>query len=96
MKIAFAHPDFISQNTKINEKVEAGIDYHDLSEHEKLVADANMYIGGAYVDNEFDNLDKWCEDTAPGEYGDAPEDIVKVKTKIGEMIKQNIITIIVG
>jgi hypothetical protein len=80
-------------NKRIEEDDEA---YKSLNEHELLVVDAELYFGGAYIENEFDDLDEWCREVGLGEYD--PKYLVKhpnvVKDKVNKMIDKGLITIV--
>lgn len=52
-------------NKKINDDDDA---YDNLTERELLLTDAELYVDGAYEDNEFDNLEDWCKDVQESEY----------------------------
>lgn len=65
--------------------------YHDLSNEDKLIVDAGMYEDGVYVDNEFDDLDVWCLDTAKCEFENG--DLMLVKNKITQMLELGLIEI---
>ncbi len=70
-------------------------EYHELNKMEALLVDAESYILGVYVENEFDDLDEWCHEVAYEEY--LPSYLEQypnvVKDKIKEMIDKNIIYI---
>jgi hypothetical protein len=80
-------------NKRIEEDEEA---YDSLNEHELLVVDAELYVEDGYVENEFDDLDKWCREVGLGEYD--PKYLVKhpnvVKDKVNKMIDKGLITIV--
>lgn len=80
-------------NKRIEEDEEA---YDSLNEHELLVVDAELYFEGGYIENEFDNLDEWCQEVGIEEYD--PKYLKKypnvVKDKVNEMINEGLITII--
>jgi hypothetical protein len=80
-------------NKRIEEDDEA---YKSLNEHELLVVDAELYFGGAYIENEFDDLDEWCREVGIEEYD--LKYLAKhpnvVKDKVNEMITKGIITLI--
>jgi hypothetical protein len=75
-----------------NEKFE----YDEYSEYEQLLADANLYVDGAYTDNEFEDLNEWCIETGSSEYEQTYLNTHPnvVREKIDLMLKENIITII--
>ena len=81
-------------NKRIEENEEEAWD--SLNEHELLVTDAQLYVEDGYMENEFDNLDEWCQEVALEEY--LPSYVEKhpnvVKDKINEMINKGIITVI--
>jgi hypothetical protein len=62
-----------------------------MSETDQLILDAALYEDSVYVDNEFTDLDEWCQHTAEGEYESLDGDIVKAK--INKMIELELITI---
>jgi len=68
-------------------------DYYLLTEREKLVCDAGMYVDNAYTNNSFKQLDKWCLKTGMSEYESETATQI-VKQKIGRMLIEDIITII--
>jgi len=80
-------------NKRIEEDDEA---YDSLNEHELLVVDAELYVEGGYIENEFDDLDEWCREVGGGEYD--LKYLAKhpnvVKDKVNEMIVKGMITII--
>jgi len=80
-------------NKRIEEDDEA---YDSLNEHELLVVDAELYVEGGYIENEFDDLDEWCREVGGGEYD--PKYLAKhpnvVKDKINKMIDKGLITIV--
>ena len=71
--------------------------WNKMSELETLITDAGMYADGAYEENTFDDLNEWCKSVGPMEY----EQIYlnthpnAVRTKIDEMLRKNIIGIVV-
>ena len=66
--------------------------YESLNERELLVCDAGLYVNEAYVDNKFNDLDVWCQETGEGE---VPSDFrMRVKKNIGKMLIEDIITIV--
>jgi hypothetical protein len=82
----------------INKRIDdAGDDNYEvvcesLNERELLVADAGLYVNEAYVDNKFNDLDVWCQETGEGE---VPSDFrMRVKKNIGKMLIEDIITIV--
>jgi hypothetical protein len=82
----------------INKRIDdAGDDNYEvvcesLNERELLVCDAGMYVNEAYVDNKFNDLDVWCQETGEGE---VPSDFrMRVKKNIGKMLIEDIITIV--
>ena len=84
-------------NNKFSDEDSVDYDNWDLmSEEERLITDAAMYADGAYIDNEFEDLDKWCKEVGGSEYRE--EYLINnpnvVREKIDLMLKENIITII--
>ena len=84
-------------NNKFSDEDSVDYDNWDLmSEEERLITDAAMYVDGAYIDNEFEDLDKWCKEVGGSEYRE--EYLINnpnvVREKIDLMLKENIITII--
>ncbi len=77
--------------TSIDEDSDEFVEYHNMSETDQLILDAALYEDSAYVDNEFTDLDEWCQHTAESEYEDSDGDIVK--RKINKMIELELITI---
>jgi hypothetical protein len=75
----------------IDEESNEFIEYHDMLETDQLILDADLYETSAYIDNEFDDLNEWCQHTAESEYDDSDGDVVKVK--INKMIELGLITI---
>jgi len=75
----------------IDEESEQFVEYHDMSETDQLIIDAELYETSAYIDNKFDDLDKWCQETAESEYESFGGDVVRVK--IDKMIELKLITI---
>jgi hypothetical protein len=75
----------------IDEESDEYVEYHDMLEADQLVIDAEFYEISAYVDNEFDDLNEWCQHTAESEYADSDGDVVRVK--IDKMIELELITI---
>ena len=78
---------------------EDSIDYDNwdlMTDEEILITDAAMYVDGAYIDNEFEDLDEWCKEVDGSEYEE--EYLINnpnvVREKIDLMLKKNIITII--
>ena len=71
-------------------------DYWDkMSELEVLITDAGMYANGAYEENTFDDLNKWCRIVGPMEYKQTYLNTHPnaVRSKIDEMLRKNIIEI---
>ena len=71
-------------------------DYWDkMSELETLITDAGMYADGAYEENTFDDLNKWCRIVGPMEYKQTYLNTHPnaVRSKIDEMLRKNIIEI---
>ena len=84
-------------NNRFSEEDSIDYDNWDLmSEEERLITDAAMYVDGAYIDNEFEDLDEWCKEVGGSEYEE--EYLINnpnvVREKIDLMLKKNIITII--
>jgi hypothetical protein len=67
-------------------------DYNKFNRREKLLADAQLYVDAAYVNNNFKSLDNWCLRTGQGEFIDTYR--MRVKKNIGKMIIEDIITIV--
>jgi hypothetical protein len=69
--------------------------YDRLSEKELLVVDAGLYVDGAYEENEFSNLEQWCELVGQSEYD--PKYLKKHPTavldKINKMINEGILVV---
>jgi hypothetical protein len=80
-------------NKRIEEDEEA---YDSLNEHELLVVDAELYVEGGYIENEFDDLDEWCYEVGLEEYDSKylAKHPNAVKNKVNEMITKGMITII--
>ena len=81
-------------NKRIDDAGDEGYEeiYESLNERELLVADAGLYVNEAYVDNKFNDLDVWCQETGEGE---VPSDFrMRVKKNIGKMLIEDIITIV--
>jgi hypothetical protein len=80
-------------NQRIEEDEEA---YNSLNEHELLVVDAELYVEGCYIENKFNDLNKWCRKVGLDEYD--PKYLVKhpnvVKDKVNKMINKGLITIV--
>jgi hypothetical protein len=66
--------------------------WEEMTDLELLITDAELYVNGAYIENNFTNLDEWCSKTACGEY--ETKDGNLVKQKINKMLELNIIQII--
>ena len=75
----------------IDEESNEFVEYHDMPEVDQLTIDAELYETSAYIDNEFDDLNEWCQGTAESEYDDSDGDVVRLK--IDKMIKLELITI---
>ena len=75
-----------------NEKFE----YDEMTEYEMLLSDAGLYVEGAYIDNEFEDLNEWCIGTGSSEYEQTYLNTHPnvVREKINLMLKENIITIV--
>jgi len=69
--------------------------YDKLTEHEILLTDAELYVEGAYEDNEFDNLEEWCSNVGQSEYD--PKYLKKhpnvVIEKINKMINKDLLVV---
>jgi hypothetical protein len=66
--------------------------WQKMNKRENLIIDAMLYVDDAYVSNKFKSLDNWCLRTGKGE---VPSDYrMRVKKKIGEMLIEDIITIV--
>ena len=69
--------------------------WDDMSELEMLVTDAGMYAEGAYVENEFDDLQEWCREVGPLEYNQTYLNTHPnaVREKVDRMLRENMIEI---
>jgi diphthamide synthase (EF-2-diphthine--ammonia ligase) len=81
----------------INAKFEENEDaYFELTEYETLVTDAGMYEQGAYAENEFKNLEKWCKLVGKSEY--VPKYLKKHPTavldKVNKMINEGLLVVV--
>lgn len=69
--------------------------YDRLNKKEILITDADLYINGAYGENEFDNLEEWC--TLVGELEYNPDYLKKNPTvvldKVNRMIQEGIVVV---
>ncbi len=69
--------------------------YDRLNKKELLITDADLYINGAYGENEFDNLEEWC--TLAGELEYNPDYLKKNPTvvldKVNRMIQEGIVVV---
>lgn len=69
--------------------------YDRLNKKEILITDADLYINGAYEENEFDNLEEWC--TLVGELEYNPDYLKKNPTvvldKVNRMIQEGIVVV---
>jgi hypothetical protein len=81
-------------NKRINNAGDEGYDEvcSALNERELLVADAEMYVNDAYINNSFKHLDNWCKRVGKSEFQN--EYRMRVKKNIGKMLIADIITII--
>ena len=70
--------------------------WEKMSELEVLIADAGMYVDGAYEQNEFDDLNEWCKSVGPMEYEQTYLNTHPnaVRSKIDEMLSKNLIEIL--
>jgi len=79
-------------NVKIIEDESA---YDNMNEKELLILDADLYINGAYEENEFKDLEKWCKLVGKSEY--VPKYLKKHPTavldKVNKMIQEGIIVV---
>ena len=79
-------------NQRIMENEEA---YNELTEYETLVTDAGLYVEGAYEENEFTNLEKWCKNVGKSEY--IPKYLKKHPTavldKVNKMIDEGLVVV---
>ena len=70
--------------------------YENTSDYDKLLMDAELYAGDAYEENEFDDLEDWCNEVKYSEYDE--EYLVNhpnaVKDKIDLMISKKIIELV--
>jgi hypothetical protein len=71
--------------------------WEKMSKLEVLIADAGLYADGAYEQNTFDDLDEWCKSVGPMEYKQTYLNTHPnaVRSKIDEMLRKNIIEIVV-
>ncbi len=78
-----------------NEKSPEYDNWDKMSELETLIVDAEMYADEAYIENNLDDLDKWCEDVGPIEYKQSylDEHPNVVREKIDKMLQLNLIEI---
>lgn len=69
--------------------------YDELEERELLLVDAKMYTEGAYVENEFDDLQEWCREVGLLEYNQTYLNTHPnaVREKIDRMLRENMIEI---
>lgn len=69
--------------------------WNKMSEQEVLITDAGLYVNGAYEENEFDDLNKWCRIVGPMEYQQTYLNTHSnaVREKIDIMLKNKIIEI---
>jgi hypothetical protein len=69
--------------------------YDELTEHETLVTDAGLYVDGAYEENEFSNLEKWCKNVGKSEF--VPKYLKKHPTavldKVNKMIQEGLVVV---
>ncbi len=82
----------INDKAEEMDDMEKYFDYNKCTKLEKLAIDAQLYVEGAYVKNEFKNFENWCKRTADGELQSG--DRLEVKAKIGKMLIEDLITII--
>lgn len=72
-------------------------DYWDkMSELERLITDAGMYVEGVYEENIFNDLNEWCRIVGPMEYQQTYLNTHSnvVREKIDRMLRENIIQIV--
>jgi len=67
-----------------------------MSELERLITDAGLYVDGAYEENSFDDLNEWCVIVGSMEYKQTYLNTHPhaVRNKIDEMLRLNLIEII--
>ena len=82
----------------LNEKVENimflsdNVDYYnDFNDDERLLSDLQMYLEGDYIENEFEDIKKWCNEV---EKEECDEVTGTVYVKITDAIKDGIIEIV--
>lgn len=70
-------------------------EWDEMSEQEILIADAGMYANEAYIKNEFDDLDEWCQEVGPLEYEETylRKYPFAVRNKIDLMLSKDLIYI---
>jgi hypothetical protein len=66
-------------------------DWDQMNDEEMLIMDASLYSNGAYEENKFNSLDKWCANTAQMEYGVTDGNIVR--KKLDKMLQLDLIKI---
>lgn len=81
----------------INTRLEEDDDvYVELTEYETLVTDAGMYEQGAYAENEFKNLEKWCKLVGKSEYVSKylKKHPTAVLDKVNKMISEGLVVVV--
>ncbi len=77
------------------ENSETPRDYDQLTETEQLAVDAVLYEDGAYIANDFDNIDEWCLKMV-NEGGEVQEEFNNVEyyqNQIKRMVELNLVVI---
>jgi hypothetical protein len=76
--------------------IEDDFAYDNLNEKELLITDAQLYIDGAYEENKFKDLEKWCKLVGKSEY--VPKYLKKHPTavldKVNKMIQEGIVVVV--
>jgi len=76
----------------INKKFDdESFEWEDLNEKEMLFADAEQYVDGAYIDNEFTDLKEWCRELGLSE---SETDSDEMFEKINMMIELGIVKVV--
>jgi hypothetical protein len=70
--------------------------WEKMSELQTLIADAGLYVDGAYEENIFDDLNEWCRIVGPMEYEQTYLNTHPhaVRNKIDKMLRFGLIEII--
>jgi hypothetical protein len=76
--------------------IEDDFAYDNLNEKELLITDADLYINGAYEENEFSNLEQWCKLVGKSEF--VPKYLKQHPTavldKVNRMINEGIVVVV--